>query len=342
MILQVTATDVAKAAGVSQPTVSRVFTPGANVADKTRELVERTARELGYRPNKLARAMNRGKSNIIGLVVAYLDNPFYAEALETFSSTLQDYGYHVMIFIVSNAEDTVEPIVEDLLAHQVDGIVLASISTTFSLAKNIKSAGIPVVLFNRAQADLSIPAVTAANRDGGRRAAEYLIELGHRRIAHISGWQKSQTGLDRMAGFLDGLKAHDREPFAVIDSRYERPLARAAVLELFDGPEHPDAIFVGNDHMAFAVIEALRHDLGLNIPDDVSVMGYDDIKMAAWRDYDLTTLRQPANRMVQATVEMLITQIRGETPSQSRIEIESELMVRGSTRAHSSPPSQPL
>ena len=330
---RVTSVDVARAAGVSQPTVSRVITGGSNVTPELSRRVKEAARALGYRPNMLARAMNQGKSNVIGVVVAYLDNPFYAEALENLSIQLKSSGYRLLLFIASNDVDSADLFVEDLIAHQVDGIILASVSTTLPLTKEIVDASIPLVLFNRAQANKDIPAVTASNYAGGRKAARFLLERGHRQIAHISGWQGSQTGLDRMHGFLAGLEEAAVEPIAVVDSYYDRERAMQATRDLFTGGKKPDAIFAGNDHMAIAVIEALRHDLGLRVPEDVSVIGFDDIKMAAWRDYSLTTLRQPANRLVQATVDLLMTLIDGRKPDRLRVEIESELIQRGSVRA---------
>ncbi|WP_349359542.1 LacI family DNA-binding transcriptional regulator [Stappia sp.] len=329
---RVTSVDVARAAGVSQPTVSRVFTAGARVSPELRARVEAAARKLGYRPNTLARAMIKGRSNVVGLVVAYLDNPFYAEAIELLSRALKGLGYHIIIFTASNEEDSVDLAVEDLLAHQVDGIILASVSTTLRLTQEIRGAGIPLVLFNRGQDDLSIPAVTATNYAGGRKAADLLVGLGHRRIAHISGWQKSLTGVDRMRGFLDGLAGHGLEPAACVDGRYDRETAMAATREIFGGTDRPDAVFVGNDHMAFAVMEALIHDLGLRVPADVSVVGFDDVKMAAWRMFDLTTLRQPANEMVDAVVDMLIRLIEGKSLQRTRVEIDSVLVERGTTR----------
>ncbi len=329
---RVTSVDVARAAGVSQPTVSRAFTPGARVSPELRARVEEAARKLGYRPNTLARAMIKGQSNVIGLVVAYLDNPFYSEAIELLSRTLKEFGYHIIVFTASNDENSVDLAVEDLLAHQVDGIILASVSTTLKLTQEIRNAGIPLVLFNRGQNDPAIPAVTATNYAGGRKAANFLVGLGHRRIAHISGWQGSLTGVDRMRGFLDGLADHGLEPVVCVDGRYDRATAMAATREIFAGPERPEAVFVGNDHMAFAVLEALQHDLGLRVPEDVSVVGFDDVKMAAWRVFDLTTLRQPANEMVAAVVDMMMQLINGKPLERARVEIDSALIERGTTR----------
>ncbi len=329
---RITASDVARLAGVSQPTVSRVFTPGASVSHALRERVLRAAHSLGYRPNALARSLNTGRSRTIGVVLAYLHNPFYAEALEQLSGAFRARGYHIMIFFAANLAQEVDGVVEDLLAHQVDGIILASVSMSNRLTTRLQDTGIPFVLFNRGQEDRTLASVTAANFAGGRTAARFLAAAGHKRIAHISGWQKSLNGRERKEGFLCGLRDAGLEPFRCIDSRYDRAMAMQATHDLFAARPFPDAIFVGNDHMAFAVIETLRYALRRRIPEDVSIVGYDDVAMAAWKVFDLTTLRQPANRMVEATVTMLLGMIEDREPSPGRIEIDSMLIVRGSAR----------
>ena len=329
---KVTALDVARRAGVSQPTVSRVFTPGAKVSKALIDRVRTAANELGYRPNTLARSLITGRSKTIGLVVAYLKNPFYPEAIEKLSEALNREGYHILVFFATNLAEEIDPVIDDLLDHQVDGIILASVSMSNQLTERLSQENIPFVLFNRGQENPDMAQVTAANFDGGRKAGRFLAAGGHQRIAHISGWQKSLNGRDRQAGFIAGLEDAGLQPLRCIDSHYRRRMAINATNELMAAPVKPDAIFVGNDHMAFAVIETLRCDLNLRVPEDVSVVGYDDVQMAAWKIYDLTTLRQPANRMVDATVKLLLGMINGEDTGPRKIEIDSTLIVRGSAR----------
>ena len=329
---RITAAHVARKAGVSQPTVSRVFTPGSRVSPDKVKRVQDAARELGYRPNTLARSLNTGRSFTIGIVLAYLKNPFYPEALQKLSERFSERGYHVMVFFAMNLAEEVDGVVEGLLAHQVDGIILASTSMSNQLTSRLRDLNMPFVLFNRGQEDRSLPSVTSANYEGGRLAGRFLAAGGHKRIAHIAGWKKSINGRDRQRGFVDGLAEYGQAPFAIIDSHYRRNMASSATEELFKGKTVPDAIFVGNDHMAFAVLETLRCDLGIRVPEDVSVVGYDDVAMAAWKTYDLTTLRQPVNRMVDETVSMLLGMIEKTQVPKGRLEIESQLIIRGSAR----------
>lgn len=332
MAEKITSLDVARRAGVSQSAVSRVFTPGASASSATTAKVRKAAKELGYRPNPLARAMITGKSRIIGLVVAYLDNQFYPVALEHLSKALQEKGYHILVFMASNSSAEVDEIVSELLAYQVDGIVTASVAMSNELTERCAAAGIPIVMFNRGQDGSGLSSVTSANRNGGRKVADFLVAGGHARIAHIAGWSGSSTGRDRRVGFVERLEELGHHASAVVDGMYDRETAMAAARELMQQPAPPDAIFVGNDHMAFAVMDALRADLGLRVPDDVSVVGYDDTPLAAWAAYDLTSVRQPVRRMVEATVETLLAQIADCERPANLIEIDGPLIVRGSAR----------
>ena len=328
---KITAMDVARLAGVSQSAVSRVFTPGASASQATVEKVRAAAEQLGYRPDPLARAMITGRTRIIGLVVAYLENQFYPVVLELLSQALQARGYHVLVFMAENSTERVPEVMAELLDYQVDGIITASVAMTNDLTTRCAKAGIPVVMFNRGQDDDRLSEVTSDNIAGGRRAARHLIDTGHRRIAHVMGWQGSSTGRDRAEGFKQALRDAGLEPFAMIDGMYAREAASQAVRDMFDGAQKPDAIFVANDHMAFAVMDTLRFEMGLRVPEDVSVIGYDDVPMAAWPSYNLTTIRQPVRRMVEATVDILLNQIEGET-APNRIRIDGPLITRDSVK----------
>lgn len=327
---KVTSSDVARLAGVSQSAVSRVFTPGASASASTRDKVMKASEQLGYRPNTLARAMITGKSRVIGVVVAYLENQFYPMALEYLDSALKERGYHILLFMAKN-DDGVGQIVEELMSYQVEGIITASVAMSSDIAKQCNDAGIPVVMFNRGQETGELAQVTSDNLQGGRTVAHFLARGGHQKIAHISGWQGSSTGLDRMRGFVDGLKEHGLEPFAIDDGQYKQEIAASIARRLCCTPDRPDAIFVGNDHMAFAVMDTLRFELGLSVPQDVSIVGYDDVPMSTWPAYDLTTIRQPINKMVTATVDLLMSHIeKGATAE--RIQIPGPLKMRGSSR----------
>ena len=326
---KVTSAEVAIRAGVSRSAVSRVFTPGASASAKTVQKVKLAAKELGYRPNILARAMVSGQSRIIGLVVAYLNNQFYPEILEKLSNALRERGYHVLVFMTSQTEGNIDNVVDEILDYQVDGIVAASVALSSDLSARCIAAGVPMVLFNRTQDDEVMSAVTTDNRDGGSKVAKFLLATGHRKIGYIAGWEGASTQRDREAGFREflsqaGVSLHAREV-----GNFVMEEAVAATVRMFS-KDPPEAVFVANDHMAIAVMDTLRYRLKLRVPQDVSVVGYDDAPAASWPAYDLTTVRQPANKMVDETITILLSKIENPDAEPRRVEIKGPLIIRSS------------
>ncbi len=329
---KITSVEVAAKAGVSRSAVSRVFTPGASVSPSTAAKVRAAARELGYRPNVLARSLITGRSRIIGLVVAYLENQFYPEAIEKLSKSLQERGYHVLVFMASNDSEATQTVIDELLDYQVDGIVIASVGVSNDLTRRCEDAGIPIVLFNRDQFDDRLSSVTSDNMAGGAHLGRLLVEGGHDRIGHIAGWEGASTQIDREAGFKGALVEAGIRMVARTVGNFHFEQAKQAAREMFDRDNPPDAVFVANDHMAFAVMDVLRFELGMRIPDDVSVVGYDDVPMASWASYDLTTVRQRANVMVAQTIDILMSRIDNIDTPPKRICIDGPLIIRGSAR----------
>ena len=331
----VTSLHVARLAQVSQSAVSRTFTPGASVSELTRTKVNDAARQLGYRPNAIARSLITKKSRIIGVVMSQLDNQFYPVVLEILSQRLRRDGYHVLLFI--NDRDESDGVLAEILQYQVDGIVMASTVLSSALARDCADAGSPVVLFNRMSRQAAnelhpASAVTSDNEAGARMVARHLVAAGHQRIAYLAGLEASSTNLDRERGFREelallGTRIHSR---AVGNYRFEG--AKAAARELFaSGQDRPDAVFVGSDHMAIAVMDVLRSELGLGVPEDVSVVGFDNVPQAAWGAYQLTTVEQPIDLMIEATATLLREQIDG-TATPHAITVPCRLVVRASTR----------
>ncbi len=339
MPARVTSTQVAEKAGVSRSAVSRVFTPGASVAPATAAKVRSVARELGYRPNVLARSLITGQSRIIGLVVAYLENQFYPEAIEKLSKSLQARGYHVLVFMASNDEAATQTVIDELLDYQVDGIIVASVGLSNDLTTRCEDAGIPIVLFNRDQFDDRLSSVTSDNMAGGRKLAEFLAAGGHSRIGHIAGWEGASTQIDREAGFKAGLMDAGIKLAARGVGNFDFEQAKGAAREMFDRDDPPEAVFVANDHMAFAVMDVLRFELGISVPREVSVVGYDDVQIAAWASYDLTTVRQRANIMVAKAVDILMTRLEDIDMPARRVCVDAPLIIRGSARLPEGPAS---
>jgi DNA-binding LacI/PurR family transcriptional regulator len=218
------------------------------------------------------------------------------------------------------------------LDYQVDGIIAASVAMSSDLASRCGSAGVPVVLFNRTQDDKRLSAVTSDNILGGKKVAEFLIAAGHKKIGYISGWEGASTQRDREKGFEEEMSRNGLSVFSREVGNFNSDEARQAARRMFTAEETPDAVFVANDDMAFAVMDVIRFELGLKIPGDVSVVGYDDVPVASWPAYNLTTVRQPANRMVAETVSILIDSIENKSNEPRRIAIDGPLIIRGSAR----------
>ncbi|OED38427.1 LacI family transcriptional regulator [Chromatiales bacterium (ex Bugula neritina AB1)] len=326
----VTSGDVARRARVSQSAVSRAFTDGASVAPQTRERIIEAAAELGYRPNALARAMISGRSRLIALMAAYLDNQFYPWVIEHLSRRLQDEGYNILLFITDTGKQ--DKVVQQMMQYQVEGIVMASATLSSTLARQCEDAGIPVVLFNRFVPSSPASSVTSDNVQGGRLIAEFLIQGGHSRIAFIAGDEDASTNRDREAGFYQAFHKHGRTVFARAVGGYTFEGASRAVRELFSRRPAPDALFVANDHMAFAVMDVLRDELNLRVPEDVSVIGYDDVPESAWKGYNLTTVSQSVDGMVDATVSILIDQINKQSVSRRAVVMPAQIIIRGTAR----------
>ena len=331
--LKATSFDVARLAGVSRAAVSRVFTPGGSASPKMNARVRAAAEQLGYRPNALARSLNTGRTQMIGLLVAYLDNAFYAEAVERLSLELQARGHHILLFMATPTVADTDRVVREIMDRQVDGIVLASVTMSSSLARECARGGIPVVHFNRELDEAGLNAVVTDNRAGGVAVAELLCAAGHRRIGYLAGYEGASTQRDRERGFREGLIAHGMPLAARGLTNFIRAEAEAATRAMFGRGDRPDAVFVCNDHMAFAAMGVLRAELGLRIPQDVAVVGFDDVPMAAWPEYDLTTVRQGMARLVEETADVLLARIEDPSLPPRRVLIEGRLIRRGSTRA---------
>lgn len=323
--------DVARLAGVSQAAVSRAFTPGASVSADTRRRVLQAAEELGYRPNVIARSLIRKSTNMIGLVVMRFTNPFYARMIRDFTRALQELGYWTLLFNIASSEE-VEDTLPMALQYQVDGLIITSATLSSRMAEECARAGTPVVLFNRYTEGSSVNVVRCDGEVGARLAADALLDGGHERIAYIAGEEGSSTAKEREAGFVRRLeeRGYPLELRESGDFSYESGYAAAQRLLSRDHP--PDAIFCASDLMAMGTLDLARHECRFSVPEQLSVIGYDDIPPAAWPGYALTTVRQPVDEMVQASVEVLQSAIESGNSEVAHRVFSPVLVVRSSAR----------
>jgi len=326
-----TAHEVARLAGVSQSAVSRVFTPGASVSEETRKKVTIAAKRLGYRPNFSARALITGRSNIIGVAVPGVDNPFYADALNALSLAFAARGYRALLFSVDPSVGT-DPILEEVLRYRVDALVLISTSASSHFAEECTEVGLPVVMFNRKADSGSGSSVVGDNVVGAGKLAAFLLEGGHQRFAFVAGLEEASTSRDREKGYLEYLASKEVYNVSREVGNFFPADTVKAVRSLMKKTAPPDAIFCANDQMAMVAMDIVRFEFAKTPGVDISIVGFDDIAMASWPSYALTTYSQPIERMVEQTVVILDTQLKNRSADTSHHVTQGELIVRTSAR----------
>jgi DNA-binding LacI/PurR family transcriptional regulator len=296
-------TDVARFAGVSQSAVSRTFQPGASVSEKTRQKILAAAEALGYRPSLIPRIMLTHRSYLVAIVIGAMYNPFYSMILERFLVRLQEAGKQALLVHVDSGH-TLEPIVPKLASYRVDAIVSALSILSAHSADHLAQLKIPIVSFNTPITNAWVSSVCCDNFGAGRTIANLFIARGARRFGYLAGAEGSPANLERLAGYSSAIAEAglDEATIGAADFRYEQ--GHRATLELFGRPNPPDALFCANDLSAFGAIDAL-HKLGLRVPDDVLVCGFDNIPTASWDAYELTTFNQDGQRMVEETLKLI-------------------------------------
>lgn len=323
-----TSYDVAQRAGVSQSTVSRVFRDGASVAKATRKKVEIAARALDYSPSLIARSLITQRSNMIAVVITDPSNRAYPEILFYLGQKIQQTGNRMLVFALPHETDATDQL-RNVLAYQVDGVIsCATLSEDFLIS--CQETKVPVVLFNRMPPNGLASAVSCDHIAGMGMLIRHLEAKNLGKVALLAGPENASVSGARLTGAKEALTqaGHGFESVTYSDYTYEG--GRQAAIALMEQPLPPRTIICANDAMALGVMDACRFDLGLTIPKDVAVTGFDDIPQAAWPSYALTTLRQPVRRMTETAVRMLMEQISGTAMPGERRFLPAEIRSRGS------------
>lgn len=325
----ITIVDVAELAGVSISAVSRAFNVEASCSDSMRAKVIAAADEIGYKPNRLARGL-KSRSNLVGIIVTDFDNPAYLSILNDFTATLQRNGYHSLLINVGTDMDMREA-VELVMEYHVDGLIVTSSALPTELVDVCHAQGTPVVIFARHSLNNPVSVVCCDNVSAGRMAADALSEAGYKKFAFIGGVEGASTTIDRQRGFITRLVELGHTNWQVIDGgRHSYDAGFDATSRLFSFSEQPDALFFADDILACGGMDALRHELGRKVPEQVGVIGVDDIGFAGSRAYNLTTIRQPFDEMVQKSVSTLLEHMNEDELITKEITIPCELIIRGS------------
>lgn len=333
----VTIRDVARLAEVHPGTVSRALNEEtrALVNPETAERVLRAAEELGYRANRIARGLKTNRSHTIGVLIPDITNPVFPPILRGIEDRLDEAGYTALIVNTDNDAERERIYLEAMQARQVDGFISATARLDKELLAELDGAGTPLVLVNRSLEDGSVPAVTVDDRRGIALAVGHVVELGHEQIAHVAGPQNLSTGHRRQLGFIEAMQAAGLgvvgEHVKVGSSFTEEEGARACDELLRSAPE-VTAIVAGNDLMAVGCYDALE-ERGLACPDDISVVGFNDMRFVDRLRPPLTTVRIPHREIGQEAADLLLEQLGGNTQAGGEVLLEPILMVRGSTAA---------
>ena len=331
----VTVRDVAKRAGVHPATVSRVLDPASRhrISDATAKRVEKAVKELGYETNSAARAMKLRRSFTVGVMIPDVANPLFPPMVRAIEDYLDPLGYTALMTNTDADPERERHKLKALSARQVEGLILAPSSAGTGLVKELMTDGLPVVLVNRSLDDVAGYAVTPDDRRGAASAVDHLVSLGHSKIAHLAGPQDISPGQERLRGFRESMRDHGLAvPDALIAtvSAFTGGAALAPMQQLLDSGEPFTAVFAANDLIALDCIRTLKA-AGLRCPEDISVIGFNDMPFADQFSPPLTTIRYSYYDMGRNAAEMLMGQINGNGSGPRTLVLSTELVVRGST-----------
>jgi DNA-binding LacI/PurR family transcriptional regulator len=326
--------DVARLAGVSTATVSRALNGTGQIAASTRVTIEAAVEQLGYRPNTVARSLVTKTTQTIALLLPDITNPFYAALVNGIQQTALSHGHTMLLCTTESDAEREEHYLRVLRAKQVDGALVDGLVLPPDRIARFVEDGFPIVCLDRDIDSRSIPLVQVDNRLGGRIATEHLIDLGHTRIGHVTGAGELGISDERLAGYRDALNGAGLPiDFQLVEEgRFTDDGGHDAARRLLEREPGVTAIFAANDLSALGVLNAVA-EAGKRVPDDVSVVGFDDLHLSAYTAPPLTTIRQPAVEIATLATEILIGLTNGREVEEMRHLLEPELVVRASTRS---------
>jgi len=331
--MKLTIEEIARKTGTSRSTVSRVLSGHPNVKEETRIHIKKIMEELDYRPNRLAQGLATGSINIVGLIVGDIRNPYYSEITRAVETVLNEEGYMVVL-----CDSDYNPLKEEhFLRVAIEmgfaSVIMTSAMETDELKKILDNLHCPLILLNRQLETIQTDVVSFDNFRGGYLVAEHLIKYGHKDIQVLAGPARSSSSNARFAGYKKALEDYGLNfsdaNIAHGDLRLETGYEFG--LKLLREKSRSTAVIAGNDMMAIGLIQAFR-DRGLRVPEDLSVVGFDDIPLAAMSAVKLTTIKQPQTEMGKQAAKLVLDRLNGESKAPRLITYEPELILRDSTR----------
>lgn len=341
---QATLSDIAATVGVTPMTVSRVINRNGYVSDETRQKVLQVVKDMNYRRNGLARNLKRQRTDTIGLVLGDISNPYSTELARAVKETCSVRGYNVFVCISEHSAKEDIAAFESLANHSVDGIIVASRSNRDGneYLRGIVENNVPVVVIGRDFQHEAVDYISTDNLNGGFEATQHLIDLGHERIGFIGATLSNKDNLKRLQGYLRALEQHDipiderlitgrKEAVTDVPGYSTEENGYEGMKRLLSLPNRPTAVFARNDFTAIGAMTAIK-EAGLKIPEDIAIIGFDDIPLAIHVSPSLTTVRQPLRVQGHIAAELLLRRIENEdTPQREEHILDCELIIREST-----------
>ncbi len=328
-VSRVTSRDVARAAGVHQSTVSRALRGDSGVSDSTRSMIEELAESLGYVPNRSASNLRGQRSRVIGVMVENLDNPFYHLLLSHIHREVAESGYSTVLLVDPLHRRADFARLKNLLDTSLDGLVVATAALDSDTPSRLVEQGIPIVLAVRSVPGLDVDIVEPDNLAAGREAARHLIDLGHRSIAVIMGPSVVSTSASRLHGILE-VAGDAIDPHNIIHGQYSHDSGHGLLQRVMQRDNPPTAIIAGNDIIAFGVLDSARR-AGIPVPEELSIIGFDDIPMSSWHSIRLTTVHQDIQGMAIQAARCLIESIQNPDHRPAHYSYPASLTVRDTT-----------
>lgn len=334
--MAITLKEVAERAGVSRSAVSRTFTPGASVSAKTRAKVEEAAAALGYSPNALASSLTTGRTKMVGLVSNNFRNPFFLRIFDLFTRGLQDRGLRPMLVNLTDETDPSHSM-RMLRQYSVDGVIVASSTLPPGFTRAFRDAGVPAVhSFGRYSDAPKVDIVGIDNIECGRIAARALVARGYRRIGFLGGPEAATSTQDRLAGFREELAYHPEVDWShSFADGYTFDAGRAEMNRLFAAGTVAEAYFGGDDVLSIGALSAMA-DAGLRVPGDIGIVGLNDMEMAGWECFNLTTIHQPVSAIIEASINVVVAMLE-EPGSAPRAQVFPCHLVERGTLRHLTP-----
>ena len=322
--------DVAKLAGVSQASVSRAFSPNGSISASKKEKILQAAKQLHYVPNAMARALISNQSNCIAIIQPISKNPyFYSKVLQELLELLRKENQRAFVFSQDDKDiDDILPLIDQ---YQVDGVILASANIDARLINEYVNRGIEFSFINRNVPNVYASSICTDNKKATKDLVSYLANKGYKKLACIAGDSKASTAIDRVEGFVQQINELNLENLGISYCDFNIDSGYGAALSLIKGNKNlPEVIVCGNDEIAIGVINAINENTDLKIPEDIAVTGFDNIEVANWPGYQLTTIEQPIKKLCQITVNDLLDRIRNQELKPVHHAIQGTLIARNS------------